>query len=107
MSDSTLEAAIGREIRAFRTQLGLTIVELAKQAGLSAGMLSKVERGQTPPSLTTIEALAHALNVPVTRRLRQLAASLDLEEVTERTLEAVSTIHGVEAATLDAAAPDR
>jgi hypothetical protein len=27
MSDSTLEAAIGREIRAFRTQLGLTIVE--------------------------------------------------------------------------------
>jgi transcriptional regulator with XRE-family HTH domain len=70
MSDSTLEAAIGREIRAFRTQLGLTIVELAKQAGLSAGMLSKVERGQTPPSLTTIEALAHALNVPVTALFR-------------------------------------
>jgi DNA-binding XRE family transcriptional regulator len=70
MSDTTLEAAIGREIRAFRTQLGLTIVELAKQAGLSAGMLSKVERGQTPPSLTTIEALAHALNVPVTALFR-------------------------------------
>jgi transcriptional regulator with XRE-family HTH domain len=70
MSDSTLEAAIGREIRSFRTQLGLTIVELAKQAGLSAGMLSKVERGQTPPSLSTIEALAQALNVPVTSLFR-------------------------------------
>jgi transcriptional regulator with XRE-family HTH domain len=70
MSDSTLEAAIGREVRSFRTQLGLTIVELAKQAGLSAGMLSKVERGQTPPSLSTIEALAQALNVPVTSLFR-------------------------------------
>ena len=36
MSDRTLEAAIGREIRAFRTQLGLTIVELA-QAGRPLG----------------------------------------------------------------------
>jgi transcriptional regulator with XRE-family HTH domain len=70
MSETTLEAAIGREVRAFRTQLGLTIVELAKQAGLSAGMLSKVERGLTPPSLSTIEALASSLNVPVTALFR-------------------------------------
>src|SRR5258708_16492149 len=34
------------------------------------------------------------------------AASLDLDEVTERTLEAASTIQGVEAALLDAEAPE-
>jgi transcriptional regulator with XRE-family HTH domain len=77
MSETTLEAAIGREVRAFRTQLGLTIVELAKQAGLSAGMLSKVERGLTPPSLSTIEALANALNVPVTALFRSFEEQHD------------------------------
>jgi transcriptional regulator with XRE-family HTH domain len=81
MSDSTLEAAIGREIRAFRTQLGLTIVELAKQAGLSAGMLSKVERGLTPPSLSTIQALAGALNVPVTALFRTYEEQQDASYV--------------------------
>jgi diguanylate cyclase (GGDEF)-like protein len=36
----------------------------------------------------------------------ELAASLDMEEVTQRTLDAVSTISGVEAVLLDAAAPE-
>jgi diguanylate cyclase (GGDEF)-like protein len=36
----------------------------------------------------------------------ELAASLDLENVTERTLEAAATVAGVEAALLTAAAPD-
>jgi diguanylate cyclase (GGDEF)-like protein len=36
----------------------------------------------------------------------ELAATLDLEEVTERTLEATAAIPGVEAALIDAAAPD-
>jgi diguanylate cyclase (GGDEF)-like protein len=36
----------------------------------------------------------------------ELAASLNLDEVTERTLEAVATVPGVEAAFLEAAAPD-
>ena len=36
----------------------------------------------------------------------ELAASLDLDEVTSRTLEAASLVPGVEAALLDAAAPD-
>ena len=35
-----LEEAIGREAKHFREKLGLTISELAKAAGMSAGMLS-------------------------------------------------------------------
>ena len=42
-----LEQAIGREVKAFREKLGLTIAELAKAAELSAGMLSKIENGAT------------------------------------------------------------
>lgn len=61
-----LEKAIGREVHAAREKLGITISELAKDAHISGGMLSKIENGQTSPSLSTLQALAKALNVPVT-----------------------------------------
>lgn len=63
---SALEASIGRQVRLFRKKLDMTVAELAKQAGLSAGMLSKVENGRTSPSLATLHALSAALNVPMT-----------------------------------------
>ena len=70
-TQNRLEAAIGREVRGFRQKQQLTVVELAKQAKLSPGMLSKIERGQTSPSLATLQSLAGALNVPVTALFRQ------------------------------------
>jgi transcriptional regulator with XRE-family HTH domain len=65
-----LEQAIGREVRNFREKLGLTIAELAKSSGISAGMLSKIENGTTSPSLSTLQALSRALHVPVTALFR-------------------------------------
>lgn len=61
-----LEEAIGRQVKGFREKLGLTISELAKAAGMSAGMLSKIENGATSPSLSSLQALSAALQVPVT-----------------------------------------
>ena len=49
-----------------RQRLQLTATELAAEAGLSPGMLSKIENGGTSPSLSTLQALARALNVPMT-----------------------------------------
>jgi transcriptional regulator with XRE-family HTH domain len=60
-----LEQAIGREVHRQREKLHLTISELAKAAGISAGMLSKIENGATSPSLSSLEALANALRVPI------------------------------------------
>lgn len=64
--ERVLEVAIGREVRAFRLNRRLTVKELSEQTGLSIGMLSKIENGVTSPSLTTLQALAKALGVPVT-----------------------------------------
>ena len=61
-----LEAAIGRQVRALRKKHDMTVTELAGDAGLSSGMLSKIENGLTSPSLATLKALSTALNVPVT-----------------------------------------
>ena len=72
---SALEVSIGRQVRLFRKKLDMTVAELARQAGLSAGMLSKVENGRTSgrtsPSLATLHALSAALNVPVTAFFRR------------------------------------
>lgn len=65
-TEKVLEVAIGREVRAFRRQQGITVAELAKTTGLSIGMLSKIENGHTSPSLTTLQTLSHALSVPLT-----------------------------------------
>jgi transcriptional regulator with XRE-family HTH domain len=64
--DNDLEAAIGRKVRELRKRLDITVTELAGLAGLSSGMLSKIENGLTSPSLSTLKALSTALNVPVT-----------------------------------------
>ncbi|MFO1089244.1 MAG: XRE family transcriptional regulator [Hyphomicrobiales bacterium] len=65
-----LEQSIGREVKVFREKMGLTIAELAKSSGISAGMLSKIENGSTSPSLASLQALSRALSVPVTALFR-------------------------------------
>ncbi len=69
--DNMLEVAIGREVKAFRGKLGLTVAEVAEAAGISMGMLSKLENGLTSPSLGTLQAVAKALGVPVTALFRR------------------------------------
>ena len=69
--ENVLEIAIGREVRAFRKKLGITVADLAAATNISLGMLSKIENGNTSPSLTTLQALSRALGVPVTAFLRR------------------------------------
>jgi transcriptional regulator with XRE-family HTH domain len=72
-----LEIAIGQQVRAFRKQLHMTVAEVAGQADLSPGMLSKIENGLTSPSLATLKALSNALNVPVTAFFRKYEEERD------------------------------
>lgn len=82
-SGNTLEMSIGQEVRTFRKNLGMTVAEVAKLASLSSGMLSKIERGQTSPSLATLQNLARALNVPVTTLFRRFEEERDVSYVPE------------------------
>ncbi len=69
-SERSLEAAIGRAVRAMRQAQKMTVADLASATGLSTGMLSKIENGNTSPSLTTLQSLANALSVPLTAFFR-------------------------------------
>jgi len=64
--DRRMAQAIGQQVRIFRTQRGLTVARVAQLAGLSPGMLSKIENGNASPSLGTLHALSRAFKVPMT-----------------------------------------
>lgn len=74
VKENVLEIAIGHEVRARRKKLGLTVADLAATTDISIGMLSKIENGHTSPSLTTLQALARALGMPLTDFLRRFEA---------------------------------
>jgi transcriptional regulator with XRE-family HTH domain len=63
----SLEAEIGAEVRKLRKDLDLTVSELGAAAGISTGMLSKIENGSISPSLATLHSLSTALNIPISR----------------------------------------
>jgi len=75
--ERNLEVAIGKEVKALRQNQRTTVKELAEQTGLSLGMLSKIENGATSPSLTTLQALASGLGVPVTAFFRRFEEKRD------------------------------
>ncbi|MEX6725419.1 helix-turn-helix domain-containing protein [Parapedomonas caeni] len=77
----SIELAIGAEVRALRKQMERTVQELADASGLSIGMLSKIENGQISPSLATLQALAGALNVPISRLFNEFEERRDCSYV--------------------------
>ena len=80
-ASNDLEKYIGQEIRKHRRRANMTLLALAQRAGLSQGMMSKIENGQTSPSLSTLAALADALSVPLSSLFAPLEASRDVSFV--------------------------
>lgn len=66
VEERPLEKALGHQIRTLRRERDLSVADLGNAAGLSLGMVSKIENGAISPSLSSINAIAKALNVPIT-----------------------------------------
>lgn len=62
---SPLISRIGPLIARERLGRGLSIEQLARRAGVSAGLLSQLERGIGNPSLETLSSLARALAISI------------------------------------------
>jgi transcriptional regulator with XRE-family HTH domain len=62
--------AISERIRTLRESLDLSLRDLAKRSGVSAPMLSQVERGETSPTLAVAEKIASGLELSLSQLLR-------------------------------------
>ena len=61
---------IGSRVRALRDAMGLSLRDLAERSGVSAPMLSQVERGETSPTLAVAEKIAAGLELTLSQLLR-------------------------------------
>lgn len=52
---------LGNRVRTYREKLGLTVEELAKNAGLDAALVSNIEDGRTYPAIGVMVKLSRAL----------------------------------------------
>jgi len=62
--------AVGPRVRALREAMGLSLRELALRSGVSAPMLSQVERGETSPTLQVATRIAQGLELRLSQLLR-------------------------------------
>jgi len=60
----------GARVRALREAMGLSLRDLAERSGVSAPMLSQVERGETSPTLAVAEKIAAGLELTLSQLLR-------------------------------------
>lgn len=70
----SLDRYIGHTVRELRRKDHLTIADIASQAGISSGMLSKIENGQAATSLDTLTRIAGALGVSLSQVFRDFDA---------------------------------
>jgi transcriptional regulator with XRE-family HTH domain len=68
-----LAGDIGRRLAAHRGRRGIRVAELAREVGVTPSLISQIERGQSRPSVSTLFALAQALDVPVDAFFREPA----------------------------------
>ncbi|WP_144107180.1 helix-turn-helix domain-containing protein [Paraburkholderia sp. BCC1886] len=73
-SKTSLERYLGTTIRELRLRHGLTIAQVSEQAGISRGMLSKIENAQTSTGLDVLNRIANALGVSMSTLFRRFDA---------------------------------
>jgi transcriptional regulator with XRE-family HTH domain len=105
---SFIGESIGRELKRIREDKNMGTTQLAQAAGISPSMLSRVEHGLTSPSISTLETLARALQIPVGDFFRKFDSIVGAEftaagagtnisgiiECTERAMQLGRSPHG-------------
>ena len=72
------ELEIGKKVRNYRTAQKMTIRELAEATGLTASMLSQIERDLVNPSINTLKLISKVLGVPIFRFFKEDMAARDM-----------------------------
>jgi len=66
----TPEGAVGARVRSLREAMELSLRDLSERSGVSAPMLSQVERGDTSPTLAVAQKIAAGLDLTLSQLLR-------------------------------------
>ena len=74
---SEIAKTIGQRIRSYRLQLGLSQEKVAELSGCHPTYIGQVERGEKNATLESIEKIAAAIEVPLSKLFDKMEASED------------------------------
>lgn len=77
----SLACRIAEAVKSRRRQLGLTLRTLADKSGISSSMISDIERGTKSPTVSTLSALARALDIPMVALIDETDAQVGRMQV--------------------------
>jgi transcriptional regulator with XRE-family HTH domain len=66
----SLDGTVGARVKSLREAMDLSLRDLASRSGVSAPMLSQVERGDTSPTLAIAQKIASGLDLTLSQLLR-------------------------------------
>ena len=66
-------SSLGENLKAIRDKRGLNLNDVSELTGISKAMLSKIERGESVPTITTVWKIANGLKIT----LNALAGEVD------------------------------
>ncbi len=96
MNRDGLVVAVGRRISRLRGERGITLSGLAEIAGISKSTLFAIESGESNPTISTLWAIADALNVPFEELLPEGFREVDESGIVVRLIEQSEEIPKIE-----------
>jgi transcriptional regulator with XRE-family HTH domain len=101
----TLQGLLGRNVKQFRVNTGLSQEKLAEMADISIPYLQSIERGAVWPSPATLAELAYSLDVEpsdlltsgtvTSQEIRKVVAKLG-KDITALVGRSVKTLNGID-----------
>ena len=74
-------ALVGTQVNRLRQAAGISPLALSQRSGVSRSMLSRIENGQVSPSVETLDRLANALGMPLSRFFAEQRCRTDFSHV--------------------------
>lgn len=74
-TDIDIDRRLGERLKAARQRHGLTLDDLARRAGVSRAMISRIERGESSPTATVLVRLGSGLGLSLSALLEEDAGA--------------------------------
>ena len=88
------EVNVGQRLRELRNERGLSIRALAERSGLNVNTFSLIENSKTSPSVSTLQQIAAALEVPITAFFETDVPKNSVAHITARNRPRLAFAHG-------------
>jgi transcriptional regulator with XRE-family HTH domain len=88
------EISVGGRLRELRNERGLSMRALSERSGLNVNTFSLIENGKTSPSVSTLQQIAAALEVPITAFFETNVPQNSIAHIVARNRPRLAFAHG-------------